>query len=142
MPHLVMLYTPNLETDLQASVLCRSLCDAMLAVRDEAGKAVFPVGGTRVFALQAAHFAVSDGVTGVAAGGGEHAFIYFNVRMAPGRSAAVKQALGESLTAIARAHMAPILARRGVGLTLQIDEAHEVFDAKFGNLHALFAKPG
>jgi hypothetical protein len=27
-----------------------------------------------------------------------------------------------------------------VGLTLQIDEGHEVFDAKLGNLHALFAK--
>jgi 5-carboxymethyl-2-hydroxymuconate isomerase len=26
-----------------------------------------------------------------------------------------------------------------LGLTLQIDEGHEVFDAKLGNLHPLFA---
>jgi 5-carboxymethyl-2-hydroxymuconate isomerase len=34
-----------------------------------------------------------------------------------------------------------VLARRPVGLTLQVDEGHEVFDAKFGNLHPLFNKP-
>ena len=28
--------------------------------------------------------------------------------------------------------------RAPLGLTLQIDEGPEVFDAKFGNLHALF----
>jgi 5-carboxymethyl-2-hydroxymuconate isomerase len=33
-----------------------------------------------------------------------------------------------------------VLARRSVGLTLQVDEGPEVFDAKFGNLHSLFAK--
>ena len=30
---------------------------------------------------------------------------------------------------------------RALGLTLQIDEGPEVFDAKFGNLRGLFAKP-
>jgi 5-carboxymethyl-2-hydroxymuconate isomerase len=33
-----------------------------------------------------------------------------------------------------------VLAQRPIGLTLQIDEGAEVFDAKFGNLHPLFAK--
>jgi 5-carboxymethyl-2-hydroxymuconate isomerase len=40
--------------------------------------------------------------------------------------------------ATARAHFAPLLARAPIGLTLQIDEGAEVFDAKFGNLHPLF----
>jgi 5-carboxymethyl-2-hydroxymuconate isomerase len=44
------------------------------------------------------------------------------------------------VTAAAKTHFAPVLAKRLVGLTLQIDEGHEVFDAKFGNLHALFTK--
>ena len=39
------------------------------------------------------------------------------------------------------AHFAPVLARRPVGLTLQVDVGNEVFDAKFGNLHPLFARP-
>ncbi len=134
MPHLVMLYTPNLEAETDLTALCRSLADAMLSVRDEAGAQVFPTGGTRVLAYPAAHFAVADG-------SGDFAFCYFNIRMARGRSAAVHQAVGDTVTAAARAHLAPLLARRPVGLTLQVDEGHEVFDAKFGNLHPLFSKP-
>ena len=133
MPHLVMLYTPQLDAEADLSRLCRKLADAMLSVRDESGAQVFPTGGTRVLAYPAAHYAVSDG-------SGDHAFIYFNLRMAKGRSAAVHQAVGETLAAVVREDLAPLLAARPVGLTLQVDEGHEVFDAKLGNLHPLFAR--
>jgi 5-carboxymethyl-2-hydroxymuconate isomerase len=133
MPHLVMLYTPQLEAQADFPRLCRRLADAMLSVRDEQGAQVFPTGGTRVLAYPAAHYAVADG-------SGDYGFIYFNVRMAKGRSAAVHKAVGETLAATVREELAPLLARRPVGLTLQVDEGHEVFDAKLGNLHPLFAK--
>ena len=38
MPHLVILYTANLDAVLDMPVLCRELADAMLAVRDEADR--------------------------------------------------------------------------------------------------------
>lgn len=133
MPHLVILYTPNLERDTDMTALCRVLADAMLTVKDEQGAQVFPTGGTRVLAYPAAHHAVADGKA-------DYAFAYFNLRMGRGRSDAVKRQAGEALTAAAKAHLAPVLARRPVGLTLQVDEGPEVFDAKFGNLHPLFAK--
>jgi 5-carboxymethyl-2-hydroxymuconate isomerase len=132
MPHLVILYTPNLETEADMPQLCRKLADAMLATRDDTGAPVFPTGGVRVLAYPAAHAAVADG-------SGDHGFCWFNLRMARGRPTSVHQALGQALTEAARTHLAPLLARRHVGLTLQIDEGAEVFDAKFGNLHALFA---
>jgi len=133
MPHLVMLYTPQLEAETDFPHLCRKLADAMLSVRDESGAQVFPTGGTRVLAYPAAHHAVADG-------SGDYGFIYFNVRMAKGRSAAVHKAVGETLAAAVREELAPLLAKRPVGLTLQVDEGQEVFDAKLGNLHPLFAK--
>src|SRR5512137_1217489 len=133
MPHLVMLYTPQLDAEADFPRLCRRLADAMLTVRDEQGAQVFPTGGTRVLAYPAAHYAVADG-------SGDYGFIYFNVRMAKGRSAAVHRVVGETLAAAVREELAPLLARRPVGLTLQVDEGHEVFDAKLGNLHPLFAK--
>ena len=37
MPHLVILYTPNLETKTDMTVLCRALADTMLAQHDESG---------------------------------------------------------------------------------------------------------
>ncbi|HOM14439.1 MAG TPA: 5-carboxymethyl-2-hydroxymuconate isomerase [Rubrivivax sp.] len=133
MPHLVMLYTPQLDKVCDIGKLCRGLADAMLSVRDEAGAQVFPTGGTRVLAYRTDHHAVTDG-------SGDHAFMYFNLRMARGRSAAVHKAVGEALAAVVREQMAPVLAQHPVGLTLQVDEGPEVFDAKLGNLHPLFAK--
>jgi 5-carboxymethyl-2-hydroxymuconate isomerase len=133
MPHLVILYTRQLDAEADMSALCRQLADAMLTVRDEAGAPVFPVGGTRVLAYPATHSAVADG-------SGDHAFCYLNLRMGRGRSAATQQAAGRTLAEAARAFFAPVLARRAVGITLQIDEGPEVFDAKLGNLHPLFNK--
>ncbi|MFO1330003.1 MAG: 5-carboxymethyl-2-hydroxymuconate isomerase [Rubrivivax sp.] len=134
MPHLVILYTPDLAAETDWPALCRTLADTMVAQRDEQGAPVFPTGGVRVLAYRADHAAVADG-------SGDFGFCYLQLRMGRGRSAAVQQAVGEALTAAARTHFVPVLARRRLGLTLQIDVGAEVFDAKFGNLHPLFARP-
>lgn len=131
MPHVVILYTASLERESDMTVLCRTLANTMLAVKDEDGKRVFPIGGVRVLAYPAAHSAVADG-------SGEHAFAYVNLRMGRGRSDIAKRNAGEALAMATQTHFAPILARRPVGVTLQIDEGPEVFDAKLGNLHSLF----
>ncbi|WP_028601926.1 5-carboxymethyl-2-hydroxymuconate isomerase [Ottowia thiooxydans] len=143
MPHLVVLYTGNLDKLTDMSLLCRSLADAMLTVRDEAGAQVFPTGGTRVLAYPAPYYAVADGgAAGKAAGGdGDYAFIYLNLRMARGRSAATQQRAGEALLAAARECIDPIMKHQHIGLTVNVDEGAEVFDAKHSTLHPLFKKP-
>ena len=133
MPHLVILYTPNLETQTDMTVLCRSLADTMLAVKDEAAVQVFPIGGTRVLAYPAAHFAVADGKA-------DYAFVYLNLRMGRGRSAATHKRAGDALLMATRTHFQPVFTRRHIGITLQIDEGQEVFDAKHSNLHPLFSR--
>ncbi len=133
MPHLVVLYTGNLETESDMKGLCRSLADALLAVRDERAQPVFPTGGVRVLAYPAAHYAVADGQR-------DYAFVYLNLRMGRGRSEAVKQRAGEALLAAAKAHLRPLFAKRYLGLTLQIDEGQEVFDGKHSTIHPLFRK--
>ena len=151
MPHLVILYTANLDAVLDMPVLCRELADAMLAVRDEAGAQVFPNGGTRVLAYPAPHFAVGDGgAAGRAAGAGktgiasddpgEYGFMYLNLRMARGRSAAAQTRAGDALLAAARSRLDAVMATRHIGLTIQVDEGAEVFDAKHSTLHPLFKK--
>jgi 5-carboxymethyl-2-hydroxymuconate isomerase len=133
MPHLVILYTGNLEAETDMSALCRSLADTMLQARDEDGHQVFPTGGTRVFAYPAPHYAVADGER-------DYAFVYLNLRMGRGRSDLVRKEIGDQLLAAARAHFAPVFERRHVGLTLQIDVGPEVFDGKHSNIHSLFRK--
>ena len=147
MPHLVILYTPNLDRAPDAggvdmSALCRDLADTMIAQRDEHGGAVFPVGGVRVLAYPATHFALADG--GAAdqrsGGDGDYAFVYLNLRMARGRSSATHASVGAALQACVKTRFAATLAARPLGVTLQIDEGEEVFDAKNSSLHPLFKK--
>ncbi|HEY2399590.1 MAG TPA: 5-carboxymethyl-2-hydroxymuconate Delta-isomerase [Steroidobacteraceae bacterium] len=133
MPHLVVLYTNNLETQTDMNALCRKLANAMPTVMDENSKQVLPTGGIRVLAYPAAHFAVADGQR-------DYGFVYLNLRMGRGRSDASKKKAGETLLAVVQEHFAELLANRYIGVTFQIDEGQEVFDAKLSSIHPLFAR--
>ena len=133
MPHLVILFTSNLETETDMTALCRSLADTLLAVHDDNGKQVFPTGGTRVLAYPAAHYAVADGRE-------DYAFVYLNLRMGQGRADAIHKKVGDALLMTTKTHFQPVFRQRHIGITLQIDEGPEVFDAKHSNLHPLFNK--
>ncbi|MDH1633143.1 5-carboxymethyl-2-hydroxymuconate isomerase [Pseudomonas mosselii] len=134
MPHLVLLYSPDIEADADMPGLCRALADCMLAQRDEHDRQVFPTGGTRVLAYPAAHAAIADGR-------GDYGFVYANLRMGSGRSATVHRQVGDALLAVLRRHLDALLERRPVGVTLQIDESQaQVYDAKHSSLHSLFTR--
>ena len=133
MPHLVILYTANLDKETDMTVLCRSLADTMLGVKDDSGAQVYPTGGTRVLAYPAPHYAVADGKA-------DYAFVYLNLRMGKGRSDATQKRAGDALLTATKTHFQPIFLQRHIGITLQIDEGKEVFDGKHSNLHPLFNK--
>jgi 5-carboxymethyl-2-hydroxymuconate isomerase len=135
MPHLTVLYTANLEQTpgVDLDRLCRNLADAMLAVRDEKDQAVFPVGGVRVLAYPSIHYAVADGKR-------DYLFIYMNLRMGRGRSELAQQRAGNAILAAAKADLAAAFEQQHIGLTVQVDEGPEVFDARHSTIHPLFRK--
>ena len=149
MPHLVILYTGQLDAETNMKVLCRDLADAMLTVLDESGKQVFPTGGTRVLAYPAPHYAVADGGAAgrkaaqfdknLHGGSEDYAFVYLNVRMGKGRSEATQKRAGDILVEVTKKHFSALFAKRHIGITFQIDVGPEVFDHKHSNLHSLFA---
>ncbi|HEX2543743.1 MAG TPA: 5-carboxymethyl-2-hydroxymuconate isomerase, partial [Ramlibacter sp.] len=82
----------------------------------------------------AAHYAVADS-------GDDYGFMYINIRMAGGRSEAVKQRAGDTLLDVVKKHVAPMFEKELVGITLQIDESPgQVYDGKHSTLHPLFNK--
>ena len=98
---------------------------------------VFPTGGTRVLAYPAAHYAVADGARAT------HALRATSTcAWAAAAARPCSRPPARRCRRCAKAHFAPLLAARPLGLTLQIDEGHEVFDAKHSNLHPLFATRG
>lgn len=136
MPHVTLDYSPNLEPALDVEALCHALCAAIGAQRDTAGRSVFPLGGTRVFARPARAAAIADGDP-------SHAFLDVNVRIAPGRSQDVVRVAGEALARVVESAVAPLLSERTVGWTLQVDERAAAFDHKGGgNLKAHLATVG
>jgi 5-carboxymethyl-2-hydroxymuconate isomerase len=132
MPHVTIQYTANLDPEANMGVLCAALAAVIGAQRDAGGQRLFPIGGTRVMAYPAFAHAVADAAP-------DRAFVYLNVRIAPGRAAPLVAATGEALMAAVRSHFAALFATRPLGITLQIDEGAPVFDAKHSNLHPLFA---
>jgi 5-carboxymethyl-2-hydroxymuconate isomerase len=134
MPHVVIQYTDNLEAEGDMPGLCKMVAASLLGHKGEDGKQLFPIGGTRVLAYPAHVYAVADGKD-------DYAFCYINVRIASGRSDAMKKVAGDALLERVREHFASIFGRRPIGITLQIDESPgQVYDGKHSNLHSLFPK--
>jgi 5-carboxymethyl-2-hydroxymuconate isomerase len=136
MPHLVVLYTPNLESGTthepcDIGALCKALADTLCEQQDDQGRAVFPKGGVRVLAYPASHFAIADSQR-------DYAFMYLNLRLGAGRAAHIHQMVGKNLELTLHKFLACQLAVRPIGITLQIDEGHEVFDSKNSSIHPLF----
>ncbi len=94
---------------------------------------MFPVTGTRVLAYPAPWHAVADGQP-------DRAFMYLHLRIAVGRSDAIKKIAGDALLERAKAHCEPLFAAIPMGLTVQIDEGAQVYDAKHSNLQSFLNK--
>lgn len=140
MPHLVILYTPQIERLTDVRELCDKLREALLGVRDQAGRQVFPTGGVRVLAFGTTHYAVADGgQAGRTVGGsGDYGFVYLHLRMGRGRTEDVQRRVGEAIESTVMGRLGPLLETEHMGITIQVDVGAEVFDAKHSSLHPLF----
>jgi 5-carboxymethyl-2-hydroxymuconate isomerase len=139
MPHLVIQHTPNIDTDF--NVLCGTLLNTLLSIRDNQDKQVFPEGGTRVLTFPATHFAVGDGK-------GNYGYMYLNLRIFEGRGAAVVKETGDKLMDAIRKHVEPIFNTFPMGITLNIEETPAAkpgptvlsYEGFHNSLRAVFAK--
>ena len=128
MPHLKLEYSSNLEPHIDVRQLCAALRDVLITIVDGAGQRVFPTLGTRVLAYPAAHAAVADGA--ITPAGPEHAFLYLNLRVTPGRSAELLARAGEALLAAVDDQCAPLAGKLALRATLHIDEGMPAYEGK------------
>ncbi|WP_373989249.1 5-carboxymethyl-2-hydroxymuconate isomerase [Duganella sp. BuS-21] len=124
MPHLKIEYTANLDAHADIGALCKVLSHTLVTLQDDVGALVFPLYGTRVLAYPAAQYAVADGEQG-------RAFVYLNMRITPGRSPALVRAIGDTLLAVAKEFLAPVMDQLPLRLTLHIDAAPPDYEGKF-----------
>jgi 5-carboxymethyl-2-hydroxymuconate isomerase len=133
MSHMTLEYSANLRADGAFSDLCRKLAQFMVALEVDAAR-VFPPGGVRVRAIPCEEFCIADG--GLADAG----FVHAVLKIGAGRSEAAKQATSHGLFDIMKAHFAELYAKRGLALSLELNEFSESGTLKHNNLHARFKK--
>ncbi|HYW57017.1 MAG TPA: 5-carboxymethyl-2-hydroxymuconate isomerase [Polaromonas sp.] len=133
MPHLKIEYTANLDPQADMGGLCKALAGVVTGLKDDQGQPVFPLHGTRVLAYPAPHHAVADGQP-------DRAFVYLHLRIKAGRSDAIKKIAGDALLERAKAHFEPLFKTTPIGITVQIEEGVEHYNAMHNNLQTFLAK--
>jgi 5-carboxymethyl-2-hydroxymuconate isomerase len=128
MPHLTLEYSANLSDDDSMAALCRKLAQCLRDLRD-GDRTIYPLGGIRVRALRCDTYCIADGMP-------DAAFLHARLNIAAGRSELVKRATGDALFGIVKEHFAEVFDRRGLALSLELNEFGEAGTWKHNNLHA------
>ena len=125
MPHIWIEYSGNL--DLDTRTLMRVVQDA--AVGDGS---LFPLAGARTRALRVDDCLIVDGHP-------DNAFVHVVLRIGHGRNDAQKAALGQRVFQALSAALAPHMAARPLGISMQIEEADPVLNYKANNYREYLA---
>ena len=121
MPHFIIEYSANLESEVDVA----ELCEVIRATA--AGIETFPTAGIRVRAFRADHFAIADGDA-------KHGFVDISIRLREGRPQDVKQAASAEIFAAARTYLAPVIARRSLALSLEMRDIDAALSPKAGSI--------
>ena len=107
MPHVLIDYSPNLESRLDIAGLCRNLRDAC------AETGLFPLAGIRVRAIRCDHAVIADGQP-------DHAYLDISVRLRGGRPLDARKQAVAHIFAAAEAYCADTLATSPFMLSLEM----------------------
>ncbi|HDR2623383.1 TPA: 5-carboxymethyl-2-hydroxymuconate Delta-isomerase [Enterobacter chuandaensis] len=125
MPHFIAECTDNLREQADLPGLFAKVNDALAAT------GIFPLGGIRSRAHWLDTWQMADGRH-------DYAFVHMTLKIGAGRSLESREAVGEMLFALIKAHFAELMASRYLALSFELDELHPTLNYKQNNVHALF----
>jgi len=131
MPHIVVEYTSNLRAEGDLPSLLSKINASLIAERGASG-ALFPAAGIRSRAIEVEDWCIADGANP------DDAFVHVTVRIAKGRTDEQKQKAFDAVFEIVKDHFAASFARRGLALSMDVDEFTNP-TWKHNNLHARLA---
>lgn len=127
MPHLIVEYSRNVEEDVVPRDMLERLHAAMIETK------VFPLGGIRVRAAPRDLYIVADGDP-------QNAFVAVTLRIGRGRDEATRQRVSETLMASLADVTSSAFAKRGLSLSVEIQEIDEAGASRKNNLHERLKK--
>lgn len=121
MPHLIIEYSENLESDFDPPTLAKKLTESVV------GTGVFPLSGTRIRFHPVKHYRVSNNDP-------DNAFIHLMIRMGYGRDLATRKRAGSAIFDALRGHFETAYQRRPMAISLEIVEINPDLSFKQNNL--------
>ena len=125
MPHFIAECTDNIREQADLPGLFAKVNEALAAT------GIFPIGGIRSRAHWLDPWQMADGKH-------DYAFVHMTLKIGAGRSLESREAVGEMLFALIKAHFADLMASRYLALSFELDELHPTLNYKQNNVHALF----
>lgn len=121
MPHVIVDYSPNMESRIDIA----ALCDVLRLAAIETGVLVLP--GVRVRAVRADYVSVADGNP-------DHGYVDISVRLREGRELQVRKAATALIFAAAKAFMAPAMAQHSIALSFEMRNIDAELSPKCGTI--------
>ena len=125
MPHFIAECTDNIREQADLPGLFAKVNEALAAT------GIFPIGGIRSRAHWLDTWQMADGKH-------DYAFVPMTLKIGAGRSLESREAVGEMLFGLIKAHFAELMASRYLALSFELDELHPTLNYKQNNVHALF----
>ena len=127
MPHQIIEYSANLDSDIDIDELIRVLHETAVGIDS------LPSGGIRTRAVRREHFRIADGHP-------DNSFISVTLRIAKGRTAEQKKDAGEKLFGALQRFVETIYEARPMALSFEIQEIDPETRWKQGNIRNYMAK--
>ncbi|WP_437749211.1 5-carboxymethyl-2-hydroxymuconate Delta-isomerase [Enterobacter mori] len=125
MPHFIAECTDNIREEADLPGLFAKVNEALAAT------GIFPLGGIRSRAHWLDTWQMADGRH-------DYAFVHMTLKIGAGRSLESREAVGEMLFGLIKAHFAELMVSRYLALSFELDELHPTLNYKQNNVHALF----
>ena len=126
MPHLIIEYSANVESDL----LLDSMIEKLHGVT--ANIDAFPLAGLRTRAEKRDHYRIADGHP-------DNSFVHVTLRIGCGRPLDVRENAGEKIFNSLVEYLAPVSAQRPLAISFEIQELAEHTSYKTGNIRDYMA---
>jgi 5-carboxymethyl-2-hydroxymuconate isomerase len=129
MPHIIVEYSANLDSQIDVAKLVHDIHQAALA------SGVFEIGAVRTRAARRDIFEIADGDP-------DNAFIHVQLRVAQGRDAATRRRVAQAILETVTATTSNVFRRSGLGLSVEIGEIDAATSVRLNNLHDRMAAKG
>lgn len=127
MPHFIMEYSPNVESDIDIYELMK------LVHREAIDTGVFPKGGIRTRAVKSDYCIIADEDP-------ENRFIHLTAKIGVGRDLETRQAAAERIFKVFSDFLEPVFEQRYLSVGFEMVELHPELNYKKNNIHQKIAK--